>query len=338
MMTRSLFGTAKNGEPIERFTIKNKSGVEISLITVGAAVQDITVPDQDGNPVHVVLGYDHAEDYLHTRTFAGTICGRVANRVGGASFRLGDHEYKLTANDGRNQLHGGPGGFYQKIWDAEVLEDGVCFSLFSPDGEEGYPGNFKTKVTYRLSEDNVLSIDYEAVSDQDTICNLTNHNYWNLKGYGCGDALEQKVQISADFFTPISDETMPTGEIAPVYGPFDLREETVIAEGKKSAEEQIRKVNGYDHNFVLRNYEQGKLIQAARLSDPDSGRAVEIYTTMPGLQFFSGSQQKEGYTGVALETQYFPNAMNCRWFPSIILPAHTKWTSRTEYRLSLGLW
>lgn len=336
MITRSSFGIAANGESIDRFTIKNKAGVEVSLITVGAAVQDITMPDQNGNPVHVVLGYDDAEDYLHTRTFAGTICGRVANRVGGAAFRLGDHTYKLTANDGRNQLHGGPGGFYQKIWDAEPLEDGVRFSLFSPDGEEGYPGNFKTNVTYRLSEDNVLSIDYEAISDQDTICNLTNHNYWNLKGYGCGDALEQKVQILADFFTPINDETMPTGEIAPVHGPFDLREEQVIEDGKVSLDAQIRKVNGYDHNFVLRNYEQGKLTEAARLLDPDSGRVVEIYTTMPGLQFFSGSQQKEGYTGVALETQYFPNAMNCRWFPSIVLPANTTWTSRTEYRLNLG--
>lgn len=336
MITRSLFGTGTHGEPIERFMIQNHSGVEISFITVGAAVQDINMPGQDGKPVHVVLGYDNAEDYLHTRTFAGTICGRVANRVGGASFRLGEQEYKLTANDGSNQLHGGPGGFYQKIWDAEELEDGVRFSLFSPNGEEGYPGNFRSKVTYRLSEDNILSIDYEAISDQDTICNLTNHNYWNLKGYGCGDALEQRVQILADFFTPINDETMPTGEIAPVYGPLDLRAEKIIAEGKASADVQIRKVDGYDHNFVLRNYEQGKLTKAARLLDPDSGRAVELYTTMPGLQFFSGSQQKEGHTGVALETQCFPNAMRCRWFPSIILPANSKWTSRTEYRLDLG--
>lgn len=336
MITQSIFDRLSDGREVDCYTLQNRCGMTVRLLTIGAAVQGVWLPDSKGEAVPVALGYDTAELYLHTPTYAGTICGRVANRIAGAQFSLNGQVYELPANDGRNQLHGGAGGFFQRIWHAEQVKEGVRFSLDSEDGDQGYPGNMHVAVTYTLSEDNRLTIQYETSCDQDTLCNLTNHCYWNLAGYGIGDALSQTVQIYSDFFTPIDQEVLPTGEIAPVRGPFDLREGQVIAQGKCSDDPQVTVVGGYDHNFVLRDYVPGELRCAVCLRDPASGRSMEIYTTMPGIQFYSGKELPEGHTGVALETQFFPNAMKYWWFPSIVLRADALWKSRTEYRFQLG--
>lgn len=336
MITRSVFDTLPDGRRVECYRLQNSAGMSVRLLTIGAAMQSVKLPDHSNAPVSVALGYDTAEEYLHTKTFAGAICGRVANRVGGAAFTLNERTYRLPANDGPNQLHGGENGFYRQIWDAKTVENGVAFSLESPDGDQGYPGRLRVAVTYTLSENNVLAVDYEAVSDQDTLCNLTNHSYWNMAGYGRGCALSQKVQIFSDFFTPINEKTLPTGEIAAVRGPFDLREGKIAAEGKSMDDSQIALVGGYDHNFVLRDYKPGRLGRAALLTDPDSGRQMEIDTTMPGLQYFSGMELADGHTGLALETQCFPDAMHHWWFPSVILRRNHVWRSRTEYRFRVS--
>lgn len=332
MISSFVFGISPDNTEVMGYTLTNISGMAVSLISIGAAVQKVTVPDHSGKAISVALSYNSLDHYLRTSTYSGSICGRVANRIGKASFTLNKTIYTLAKNDGFNQLHGGPDGFYSKIWDAEYTDHSVTFHMSSPDEDQGFPGEMNVHVTYTLTDDNTLAIDYTAVCNKDTLCNLTNHTYWNLLGYGEGDALSQNIQIDADFYTPINEETLPTGEISPVTGPFDLRSSKNICQGKLSTHSQIQLAGGYDHNFVLRNYIPNQLNRCAKLSDPASGRYMEVYSTMPGLQFFSGSWQKEGYTGVALETQYFPNAMEYWWFPSVILPKNQPYSSRTEYR------
>lgn len=335
MECKTLFGTLPDGREVWKITLQNRSGARVELLNLGAAIHGVWVPDRRGALQNVTLSYSDVERYFHTRTFAGAVCGRVANRVGGARFVSNHQTWMLTANDGENQLHGGPDGFYRKLWDMVCMENAVRFSLESPDGEAGYPGNLSVSVTYRWREDNCLSIDYEALSDQDTICNLTNHAHWNLGGYDGADALAQTIELEADFFTPIDRDVLPTGEIAPVRGAMDLRAPKEIGAGKRADDPQIRLVDGYDHNFVLRAHDGKTLVRAACLRDAGSGRQLEVFTTMPGIQFFSGSVQKEGPTGVALETQFFPDAMRHWWFPSIVLRARAHGRSRTEYRFSV---
>lgn len=335
MIKQTLFDRLPGGRNVYLYTIQNTSGASASFLNIGAAIHSVVVPDRKGTMQNVALGYSDAEHYLHTVTYAGAVCGRVANRIASAEFDLNGRIYQLRANDGKNQLHGGPGGFHQKLWDAEICNNSLHFRLESPDGDENYPGKLQIQVTYAFDEDNTLSISYEAVSNADTLCALTNHAYWNLAGYGSGDPLGQTIQILADFYTPIDADVLPTGQIAPVSGPLDLRKPTRIISGKESGDPQIALVYGYDHNFVLRNYCPEKLLPAACLRDPQSGRQMWVSTTMPGIQFFSGSQQPDGHTGVALETQFFPNAMSYWWFPSIVLRKGKVQRSRTEYHFGI---
>lgn len=335
MVTKTRFDTLEEGREVWRFTLRNPSGAAVTLLNLGAAIQSVVVPDRTGALANVALGYETAGQYLHTKTYAGAVCGRVANRVGGAVFTLNRKTYRLRANKGEDQLHGGAGGFHQKLWNAEVLDDFVRFTLTSPDGEEGYPGTLTACVTYGWSADNRLSIDYETVCDQDTVCNLTNHAYWNLGGYRGADALAQTIEIGADFFTPADEAHLPTGEILSVKGVFDLRRPAVIRLGASAPDAQIRAAGGYDHNFVLRRRAPDACSWAATLTDPVSGRRMRVFTDQPGVQFYSGFETENGHTGVALETQHFPDAMRRWWFPSIVLPAGVVRKSRTEYRFDI---
>ena len=338
MLTHFLFGTTQDQKPVTAYRLKNANGATATLLNYGATLQSLCIPNALGGYTDVVLGYDDLASYENSDGYLGATVGRVANRIGGASFSLNGRLYCLAANDGPNHLHGGLRGFDKHIWKAETFSGGVTFSRLSPDGEEGYPGNLQVRVTYTLSENNALSITYEAETDRDTPVNLTNHSYFNLNG---GDtALNHILQLKAERFTENDAASLPTGRFLPVEDtPFDFRRPKSIGRDIEVNHPQLKNGHGYDHNFVLSSQ------HAATLCSEVSGIRMDLTTDLPGLQLYTANflTSRPGKGGalldrrfaVCLETQLFPNAFACYGFPSPILRAGRKLCTHTIYRFGL---
>ena len=342
--SRLPFGIMPDGTPVEELILRC-GALSCHILTYGGVLRALTVPDKNGNPVDVLLGMDSLEDYLRQDKFYGALVGRFANRIGKAKFTLGGTEYCLDANDGANHLHGGPQGFDKQVWTVEAFTgSSLTLSLISPDGQQGYPGTLTVAVTYTLCETG-LAIDYLAHSDRDTLCNLTNHAYFNLAGHAGGTVTDQYMQLFAAHYTPTAPGSIPTGEIAPVEGtPFDLRAGAPIGQRIDEPFEQLTMAGGYDHNWVI-DGEAGTLRRAARAWSEKTGIVLEAWTDQPGIQFYAGNyldgvvSGKGGATypkrsGFCLETQAFPDAPNHDNFPSAVLPARAEYRTRTEYRFS----
>ncbi len=344
---KQSFGKTPDGQPVDRYTLRNGHGMEADIITRGAVVTRLMVPDRSGTPGDVVLGFDTLEGYLKENPYFGAIVGRYGNRIAKGRFTLNGKTYTLATNNGPNSLHGGLKGFDKQIWTARPVTaaDGQALELtyVSKDGEEGYPGTLTAKVTYTLSNDNALRIQYDLTTDKDTVANVTNHSYFNLAGQGAGDILSHEIMIDADRFTPVDATLIPTGELRPVAGtPFDFRKPVAIGARITAGDEQIKFGKGYDHNFVV-NGAAGTLRQAVRVTEKASGRIMEVYTTEPGVQFYTGNfldgslKGKGGKVynfryGFCLETQHFPNSPNTPSFPTTVIKAGQHYTSETQYR------
>ena len=342
-ITNRPFGVTSRGEAVTAWELENACGAKAVLLDYGATVQSLIVPDRDGQGVDVALGYDTLAEYEANGDYLGATIGRVGNRIARSRFSLDGREYVLAANDGENHLHGGTRGFDKCVWDAAERDGKLVFSRLSPDGEEGYPGTLKVMVTYTFTDDNELVIHYEAVSDKDTLCNLTNHTYFNLAGEGSGPIYDHTIEINADTFTVVSDsKCIPTGEMRPVGGtPFDLREAKRIGDGLALTEqdEQMRYGNGYDHNFNLND--EG-LRFACEVSEPTTGRVMQVYTDMPAVQFYAGNglesvnpgscgRKYHKHEGFCLETQYAPDSINHPEFPDSVLREGEKYDFVTIY-------
>ncbi len=330
-VTRAAFGTTPSGNPVEAFTLTNSHGLEVRAATYGGIIVSLSVPDRDGRAADVVLGHDSLEEYLSDTSYFGAIVGRFANRIANARFTVDGRTYRLAPNDGPNHLHGGRTGFDRVVWRAAPFRTdrtaGVALSYTSPDGEEGYPGNLDTRVTYTLTDRNELVVDYLATTDRASPVNLTQHSYFNLAG--AGDVLGHLLQINADLMTPVDENLIPTGRVAPVAGtPFDFRSLTGIGARIATDDEQLRRGRGYDHNFVLNRGESG-LVHAAQVVEPTSGRTLDVHTTEPGLQFYSGNHLH--HAGLCLESQHYPDSPNQPGFPSTLLRPGVEYRSRTVF-------
>lgn len=348
-VTSMPFGKTREGEVVEKFTLRNANGMEVDIISWGAAITRILVPDRNGNLADVALAFDKLEPYLDRNPYFGSVVGRYGNRIAKGRFTLNGVEYKLATNDGENHLHGGERGFDRRLWKAKTSTSpegqSVELTYVSPDGEEGYPGTLTATVTYTLTPQNAIRMEYRATTDKDTIVNLTNHAYFNLAGHGNGTILDHVLMIDADRFTPVDRGLIPTGELRPVQGtPFDFRKPTAIGARINVNDEQLKFGGGYDHNFVL-NGQMGTMRLAARVVEPKSGRTLEVHTTEPGIQFYSGNfldgvAGKEGKTypyrgGFCLESQHFPDSPNKPNFPSTVLKAGEEYRTTTEYRFGV---
>ncbi len=348
-VSKDAFGQTSAGANVEIYTLTNSKGAEARIITYGGAVVSLKVPDKHGKFGDVVLGYDSIAAYEKHTAFFGALIGRYGNRIGKAKFSLGGKEYKLSANNGENHLHGGI-GYDRVIWSARPSTDAAGAKLelkyLSRDGEEGYPGNLDIKVVYILTENNELKIDYSATTDKDTVVNLTHHSYFNLAGSGNSSILDHQLTINADRFTPTDSGSIPTGELRRVNGtPFDFLQATAVGSRIGEADEQLKFGLGYDHNWVL-NKKGKELSLAATVYESTSGRVMEVHTTEPGLQFYSGnfldgaingkSGQKYPYrSGFCLEAQHFPDSPNKPQFPSTELKKGKKYSQTTIYKFSI---
>jgi aldose 1-epimerase len=348
------FGTTPEGVAVEEYVLTNDNGMEVRIITYGGVITSIRVPDRNGVMGNVVLGFNTLEDYMTKSPYFGNITGRYANRIANAKFTLEGTEYTLAANNGPNSLHGGEEGFDKKVWTAkEVVSDtevGVELSYLSPDGEEGYPGNLETTVTYTLNNQNELVMNYKATTDKATVVNLTNHSYFNLAGNGSGTILGHELMLNADNYTPVDDTLIPTGEIVSVKGtPFDFREATRIGDRTRSNHIQMVYGRGYDHNWVLNRTdpEDTSMMLAAMLHDPSSGRVLEVLTTEPAIQFYagnfldstivgSGGGMYRQSDGLCLETQHYPDSPNQPEFPSTVLNPGETYDTTTIFRFSVA--
>jgi aldose 1-epimerase len=341
---------AHDGRPITLYKLTNSHGVEVDAMNYGGIITSIRVPDRKGQVADVVLGHDTLEGYTPNPPYLGAIVGRYANRIANGTFTLDGKTYTLPKNDGPNTLHGGVTRTFDKVvWDAEPLKGppGVAFSYLSKDGEEGFPGNLRVKVTYMLTDGNALIIDYEATTDKSTPINVSQHSYFNLKGEGNGDILDHEIMINADRFTPVDKNLIPTGELRPVKGtPLDFRKSTRIGARIDDNYEQLVLAHGYDHNFVLNSKpEQNGEVLAARVHEPTSGRTLEVWTTQPAVQFYTGNfldgsvTGKQGHVykrryGFCLETQHYPDSPNHPDFPTTILKPGETFKSRTVFKFS----
>jgi aldose 1-epimerase len=346
-ITKAAFGQTPEGLQVDVYTLTNRTGMQAGIINYGGVVVSLKVPSGADEPVDVVLGCADLNGYLTESPHFGAIIGRYGNRIAHATFSLNGIRYLLAKNNGDNSLHGGPKGFDKVVWNARDASAGGVHSLeltyLSKDGEEGFPGNLTTKVTYTVTQDNELRIDYHAVTDRDTVVNLTNHSYFNLAGQGHGDVLGHEVVIDADRFTPVDAGLIPTGQLQPVAGTvFDFRKPVAIGSRIDADDEQLKLGAGYDHNFVL-NHDQGSLELAARVREPKSGRVLEVLTTEPGVQFYTGNHLRASVHGKAgktylprfafcLETQHFPDSPNQSAFPSTLLKPGEEFRSTTVYR------
>jgi aldose 1-epimerase len=345
--------TMKESEQkIQVFTLTNKNGCEAKITNFGGKVMTLKVPDKNGNIGDVVLGYETAEEYVDGNPFFGAMVGRYGNRIGDASFTLDGKTYELPKNDGDNHLHGGPEGFHNVIWNAEKItregNEALKLTYVSEDGEMGYPGKLDVTVIYTLTRENELKIEYKATTSKATVLNLTHHSFFNLKDAGESKILDHELKINGEFFTPVSKELIPTGEIRPVENtPMDFTEAKAMGDGINSNYQQIQYGNGFDHNWVLNKPERGKLTLAATVYEPTTGRKMEIYTTEPGMQFYAGNfldgtdlgkndVAYEQRTGFCLETQHFPDSPNQVHFPSPVLKPEETYTQTTIYKFSTG--
>jgi aldose 1-epimerase len=346
---KQSFGKMPDGTPVDIYTLTNANGMEARITTYGGALVSLTAPDRHGKFADVVLGMDTLEGYRSQANFFGALIGRYGNRIGHAQFTLDGKTYRLPNNDNGNTLHGGPDGFDKKVWHATEARaaDGPSLELtyVSKDGEAGFPGALSAKVVYTLTNKNELKIDYTATTDKPTVVNLTNHSYFNLKGAGEGTVLEHQVMINADRFTPVDATLIPTGELRPVKDtPFDFTKATAIGERIGQNDQQLKFGNGYDHNFVLNKNHDG-LTKGAEVYEPASGRVLEVWTSEPGLQFYTGNfldGKVHGKGGKAypfrgafcMETQHFPDSPNKPKFPSTELKPGATYRTETVYRFS----
>lgn len=347
-MTRQDFGNLEGGS-VDLYSLTHAGGGEVRITNYGGIVVSLRVPDRNGHLAEVVLGFDRLEAYLGDHPYFGALIGRYANRIGGAEFTLDRVGYRLAANNGENHLHGGVKGFDKVVWDAEPIttEDGDALLLkyVSTDGEEGYPGNLSVEVTYRWTPDDALRIDYRATTDERTIVNLSHHSYFNLLDAGKSDILGHEMMIRANRFTPVDKALIPTGELRSVEGtPLDFTDPMAIGARIDADDEQLGFGGGYDHNWVLNDWD-GTLKLAARVYEPTTGRVMEVHTTEPGLQFYSGnfldgSQVGKNGTayqhrsGFCLEAQHFPDSPNKPEFPSTVLEPGAVYEQTTIYKFS----
>jgi aldose 1-epimerase len=350
-VTRAAFGTTADGKAVDLFTLTNPAGIEARIITLGGTIVSLKVPDRAGRFEDIVLGFDAVDGYETRSPYFGAIIGRYANRIAAGRFTLDGKPYQLARNNGPNHLHGGVKGFDKVLWqgaEAGAADSaGVVFTYTSPDGEEGYPGSVAARVTYTLTSRNELIVEYQATSDKPTPLNMTHHSYFNLSGDGTRDVLDHLVTISADEYTPIDPTGIPAGPIASVGGtPFDFRTPAAIGARIGEAHEQLKNGMGYDHNYVLKRAGAG-LVQAARVVEPSTGRVLEISTTEPGIQFYTGNfldgsiMGKSGRVykhrfGFCLEPQHYPDSPNRPEFPSTILRPGETYTSKTVFAFSAG--
>jgi aldose 1-epimerase len=342
------FGKTPDGTPVDLYTLRNANGVEVKICNYGGTVISFTAPDRNGNMADVVLGYDNLDDYIKNSPYFGCLVGRYGNRIAKGKFKLNDKEYTLATNNDANHLHGGIKGFDKVVWNARVVTSpegpGIELIYFSKDGEEGYPGNLKVKALYQLTADNALALQYIATTDKDTVVNLTQHSYFNLAGKG--DILGHIVMMPADRYTPVDSTLIPTGEMPSVTGtPFDFRQPTAIGARINQENEQLKFGKGYDHNWVFPK-PNGELTLLARVLEPNSGRVLEVFSTSPGLQFYSGNfldgtikgkggQVYQFRNGFCMEPQHYPDSPNQPNFPSVVLKPDMLYKNTIIYRLSV---
>ena len=346
-MQKQSFGKTEDGQQVDLYILTNKNGMEARITNYGGTVVTLKVPDRNGKMDDVVLGYDTLDGYAAGKAYIGATVGRYANRIAHATFVLDGITYTLSKNNGDNHLHG---GFNKRVWTAKDVSSssGQALELtyFSKDGEESFPGNLPVKVVYTLTDENELKIDYSATTDKDTVLNLTNHAYFNLAGQSNGDVLQQQIMIRADRFTPIDATSIPTGELRSVKGtPFDFSTLTAIGARIDQDDQQLKMGNGYDHNWVLNNEKPGSLFLAAQAFDPHSGRVLEVLTTEPGVQLYTGNfldgiRGKDGKVynrrdAFCLETQHFPDSPNHSNFPTTELKPGQHFSSTTVYKFSI---
>jgi len=348
VIKKQAFGTVPEGR-VDLYTMTNSRGMEVRAMNYGGIIVSLRVPDKKGVLADVVLGFDTLDAYLNNKPYFGAIIGRYANRIANGKFTLNGAGYRLARNNGMNSLHGGLKGFDKVLWRGEQFENnqgiGVVFTYTSKNGEEGYPGNLKAKVTYTLTDQSELQIEYQATTDEATPVNLTNHSYFNLVSEGNGDILKHNLILNADRFTPVDSTLIPAGELRSVAGtPFDFTKPTAIGARIDTNNEQLAIAHGYDHNFVLSRKGSG-LELAGRVHEQQTGRALEVYTTEPGVQFYTGNfldgtiTGKHGHAynkhaGLCLETQHFPDSPNHSNFPWTILKPEQTYNSRTVYKFS----
>ena len=343
------FGRTPEGTAADLYTLTNRKGMEAAITNYGGIVVQLRAPDRKGNLADVVLGYDDLDGYIHDKAYLGALIGRYGNRIALGKFSLGGKVYTLPRNNGENTLHGGLKGFNQVLWRAKELKskDGPSLQLeyLSKDGEEGFPGNLSVKVIYTLTDENELKIEYSATTDKETVVNLTNHSYFNLAGAGNGDILQHQVMLKADKFTPVSESLIPTGELRTVQGtPMDFRTPTAVGARIEQNDQQLKYGLGYDHNWVLEGGGSDTPKLAASVYEPESGRAFEVWTTEPGVQFYTGNflDGPKGKGGKAynrrfalcLETQHFPDSPNQPNFPSTVLKPGQRYHTLTIYKFS----
>ena len=345
-ITKTSFGKTDSGENIDLYTLRNGK-VEAAITNYGGIVVSLKSPDRNGKLDDVVLGFRDLEPYTKPAPYFGALIGRYGNRIAKGRFKLNGVEYKLATNNGENHLHGGIKGFDKVVWTGREMKTkagpAVVLTYLSKDGEEGYPGNLRVRVVYTLTSKNELKIDYSATTDKDTVINLTHHSYFNLAGEGNGDILQHLVKINADRFVPIDAGSIPTGELSKVAGtPFDFLKPTAIGARIDDAHEQLKNGNGYDHTFVI-NGRPGTLRMAATAYEPSTGRTMEVWTTEPGMQFYTGNfldgtlTGKSGKpyprrSGFCFETQHYPDSPNQPSFPTTTLRRGAAYTSTTIYR------
>jgi len=346
--SKTSFGTTPDGDA-NLFSLKNKKGIEVKVTNYGGIITSIIVPDKNGKMADVVLGFDNIAQYLAPHPYFGAIIGRYGNRIANGKFKLDNNTFTLVKNNGEHHLHGGTKGFDKMIWEAEEIKTpnkvGVKMTYTSPDLEEGYPGNLEVVVQYSLTQDNQLIISYEAKTDKKTLCNLTNHSYFNLAGEGNETILDHELTVHADQITPIDEGMIPTGELQSVAAtPFDFRNATAIGKRIEDKDQQLKNGHGYDHNFVLN--QRKKEESAAALFDPKSGRLLEVFTTEPGVQIYTANwldnsligKSEKSYpkrSAVCLETQHFPDSPNQPNFPSTTLEPNDLYVSTTIYKFSI---
>ena len=349
-VTRAPFGRLPDGRAVDLFTLATSHGLEVRVMTYGAIITVVRTPDRAGHADDIALGFDSLAGYLAGHPYFGAVIGRYANRIARGQFTLDGVTYHLAVNNGPNSLHGGRRGFDKVLWTADSFAHddvaGVTLRYTSPDREEGYPGTLVARVTYTLTERNELVVDYEATTDKPTPVNLSQHSYWNLGGEGHGDILDHVVELNASSFTPVDSTLIPTGRVSSVIGtPFDFRTPTRVGARINEPNEQLRVGGGYDHNFVLDRRTAG-LTHAARVVDPASGRTLDISTTEPGVQFYTGNfldgtiKGKSGHVyghraALVLETQHFPDSPNHPEFPSTILRPGGVYRSQTVFRFGV---
>lgn len=344
-VTRKGFGTGPDGEEVYLYTLRNKHGVEASITNYGGAITSIMAPDRNGVFADVVLGYDTVDEYMKNPRYLGALIGRFANRIDRGKFSLNGVEYQLAQNNGKNHLHGGNKGFDKRVWKASETTDGLHLEYFSRDGEENYPGNLNVAVDYSLNDENELRIDYHATTDKDTIINLTNHAYFNLRGQLHGTILDHELTLYSESYIPVREDLVPYGEIHLVEGtPMDFRTTHTIGARLDRLIPELSYSQGYDHTFLLRGRD-GSLRWVARLREPLLGRVMEVFTTQPGMQvysgnFFDGSVKGKGgvvyekYAGLCLETQHFPDSPNQPNYPSTVLRADQTYNEITVYKFT----